>query len=109
MIYAGDGRMTKNVPTSKKERASFVLEDHEIVELARMAATIEAHYAKPMDMEWAKDGETGRLYIVQARPETVQSRADQGAIRSYSVRESAGKFCSRACRSATPPSRAASA
>ncbi len=85
MVYAGEGRMTKNVPTSKKERASFVLEDHEIVELARMAATIEAHYAKPMDMEWAKDGETGRLYIVQARPETVQSRADQGAIRSYSV------------------------
>ncbi len=85
MIYAGDGRMTKNVPTSKKERASFVLEDAEIVELARMAATIEAHYGKPMDMEWAKDGETGRLYIVQARPETVQSRADQGAIRSYNV------------------------
>jgi pyruvate,water dikinase len=85
MIYAGDGRMTKNVPTSKKERASFVLEDAEIVELARMAATIEAHYGKPMDMEWAKDGETGRLYIVQARPETVQSRADQGAIRSYKV------------------------
>jgi pyruvate, water dikinase len=83
MIYAADGRMTKNVPTSKKERASFVLEDAEIVELARMAATIEAHYGKPMDMEWAKDGETGRLYIVQARPETVQSRADQGAIRSY--------------------------
>jgi pyruvate,water dikinase len=87
MIYAGDGRMTKNVPTSKKERASFVLEDAEIVELARMAATIEAHYGKPMDMEWAKDGETGRLYIVQARPETVQSRADQGAIRSYKVSE----------------------
>ena len=85
MIYAGDGRMTKNVPTSKKERTSFVLEDAEIVELARMAATIEAHYGKPMDMEWAKDGETGRLYIVQARPETVQSRADQGAIRSYKV------------------------
>jgi pyruvate, water dikinase len=85
MIYAGDGRMTKNVPSSKKERASFVLEDPEIVELARMAATIEAHYGKPMDMEWAKDGETGRLYIVQARPETVQSRADQGAIRSYRV------------------------
>jgi pyruvate,water dikinase len=87
MIYAGDGRMTKNVPTSKKESASFVLEDHEIVELARMAATIEAHYGKPMDMEWAKDGETGRLYIVQARPETVQSRAAQGAIQSYKVSE----------------------
>ncbi len=86
MVYASDGRMTKNVPTSKAERTSFVLDDGEIVALARMAATIEKHYRKPMDMEWAKDGETGRLYIVQARPETVQSRADAGAVRSYSVR-----------------------
>lgn len=91
MVYAGDGRMTKNVPTSKKERASFVLNDEEIVELGRMAATIEAHYDKPMDMEWAKDGETGKLYIVQARPETVQSRAEQGALKSYTVRN-AGKL-----------------
>jgi len=87
MVYAGDGLMTKNVPTSKKERASFVLNDEEIVELGRMAATIEAHYKKPMDMEWAKDGETGKLYIVQARPETVQSRAEQGALKSYTVKK----------------------
>src|SRR6056297_1427589 len=87
MVYAGDGLMTKNVPTSKKERASFVLNDEEIVELGRMAATIEAHYEKPMDMEWAKDGETGKLYIVQARPETVQSRAGQGALKSYTVKK----------------------
>ena len=56
-----------------------------------MAATIEKHYGQPMDMEWARDGDTGELFIVQARPETVQSRIDAGAIKSYSVRK-AGKL-----------------
>ncbi|MGB0498111.1 MAG: phosphoenolpyruvate synthase [Rubricella sp.] len=88
MIYAGrEGGETKNVPTSRAERAAFVLSDAEIVELARMAATIEEHYGQPMDMEWARDGEGGALYIVQARPETVQSRANTGAIRSYTVKD----------------------
>ena len=91
MIYAGvEGGQTKNVPTSKAERAALVLSDAEILDLARQACTIEAHYGQPMDMEWARDGETGKLYIVQARPETVQSRADVGAMKSYSVK-SAGK------------------
>ena len=91
MIYAGSASgETKNVPTSKAERAAFVLSDAEILELARMAATIEDHYGQPMDMEWARDGDTGELFIVQARPETVQSRADAGAIKSYSVQK-AGK------------------
>ncbi|SFP76366.1 phosphoenolpyruvate synthase [Tranquillimonas alkanivorans] len=95
MIYAGaEGGETKNVPTSKAERGSFVLEDDEIVELARMAATIEDHYGQAMDMEWARDGETGELFIVQARPETVQSRADAGALKSYSVGK-AGKEITR--------------
>ncbi|WP_306117878.1 MULTISPECIES: phosphoenolpyruvate synthase [unclassified Roseitalea] len=86
MIYGrGDGPVTRNVPTSKAERAAFVLSDDEIIELARMAVTIEDHYGQPMDMEWAKDGETGKLYIVQARPETVQSRANQGTIKSYTI------------------------
>lgn len=86
MIYAADsGRPTRNVPTSKAERAAFVLDDDEILALARMAVTIEAHYGCPMDMEWAKDGITGELFIVQARPETVQSHATKGAILSYSV------------------------
>lgn len=91
MIYAkGDGvkdstAMTRNVPTSKAERAAFVLNDEEIMELARQATTIEKHYGRPMDIEWAKDGETGRLYIVQARPETVQARANQGTIKSYTL------------------------
>ena len=91
MIYASQqGGETKNVKTSKAERAAFVLSDAEILDLARMAVTIERHYGQPMDMEWARDGDTGELFIVQARPETVQSRADAGAIKSYTVK-AAGK------------------
>jgi len=93
MIYAGpEGSMTKNVPTSKVERARFVLEDFEILDLARQATTIEAHYGQAMDMEWAKDGETGKLYIVQARPETVQSRAASGGFKSYTVTSAGEKL-----------------
>ena len=77
MIYAADGEHpTRNVPTSKREREAFVLSDEEILRLARWAALIERHYGCPMDMEWAKDGETGEMFIVQARPETVQSRRE---------------------------------
>ncbi len=91
MIYArGEGRTTRNVKTSKAERARFVLSDDEILQLARMAATIERHYGCAMDMEWARDGEDGPLYIVQARPETVQSRASAALLKSYTVKE-AGK------------------
>lgn len=91
MIYAKEqGGETKNVPTSRAEREAFVLSDAEILELARMAVTIEDHYGQPMDMEWARDGITQELFIVQARPETVQSRADAGAIKSYTITE-AGK------------------
>jgi pyruvate, water dikinase len=86
MIYASrHGGETRNVPTSKAERAAFVLSDAEILDLARMAVTIESHYGQPMDMEWARDGETGEMFIVQARPETVQSRADVGSIKSYTL------------------------
>jgi pyruvate,water dikinase len=91
MIYATRGdHPTRNVPTSKEERLRHVLPDNEIVRLARDACTIERHYGRPMDIEWAKDGETGQLYIVQARPETVQSRAAARSFRSYSIR-SAGR------------------
>ncbi len=89
MIHDRD-RTPRNVPTSKEERRHFVLSDAEILELARQAKTIEDHYGQPMDMEWARDGTTGKLYIVQARPETVQSRADVGLLKSYSV-ENPGK------------------
>ncbi len=85
MIYAAGEKPTRNVPTSKAERASFVLDDPEILTLARWAASIEAHYGCPMDMEWAKDGETGEMFIVQARPETVQSRREAASFRSYTI------------------------
>ena len=96
MIYAarGDDHPTRNVPTSKEERSRHVLGDDEIVRLARDACTIEQHYGQPMDIEWAKDGETGELYIVQARPETVQSRAVERSFRSYSIRTAGRKLLS---------------
>jgi len=85
MIYAVGDKPTRNVPTSKAERAAWVLSDPEIVELARWAATIEQHYGCPMDMEWARDGKTGDMYIVQARPETVQAQRDVGVFKSYTI------------------------
>ncbi len=79
------GAPTRSVPTDEAERLAWVLSDEEVLELARWAVAIEAHYGEPMDMEWAKDGETGALYIVQARPETVQSRRDGAHMRSYRI------------------------
>ncbi|MEX2318894.1 MAG: PEP/pyruvate-binding domain-containing protein, partial [Bauldia sp.] len=87
MIYAaGEDKTTKTVATSKAERAAFVISDAEILELARWAVTIEKHYGCPMDMEWAKDGDTGEMFIVQARPETVQSRVAAGTFKSYEIK-----------------------
>ncbi len=83
---------TRTVPTAKAEREAFVLKDPEILELARYACIIEDHYGQPMDMEWARDGETGDLYIVQARPETVQSRSDVGALKTYSLKSAGDKI-----------------
>jgi pyruvate,water dikinase len=76
MIYAeaGAGGRVATVPVPAAQRRSFSLTDEDVEALARHAVTIEKHYGCPMDIEWAKDGETGRIYIVQARPETVQSR-----------------------------------
>lgn len=85
MIYGDQDMPTRNVPTSKVERASFVLRDDEILQLARWACTIEEHYGRPMDIEWAKDGVKGALFIVQARPETVHSRRDAAVFKSYKV------------------------
>jgi len=85
MIYATGEHPTRNVPTSKAERAALVLSEAEILTLARWAVTIETHYGCPMDMEWARDGQTGEMFIVQARPETVQSRRMEGTLRSHTV------------------------
>ncbi|MDJ1007590.1 MAG: phosphoenolpyruvate synthase [Paracoccaceae bacterium] len=88
MIYStAHGETIKNVPTSKAERSQFVLNDDEVIALARMAKTIEEHYGLPMDMEWARDGGTMELFIVQARPETVQSRMDAGNLKAYTIGE----------------------
>ena len=88
MIYAAaeEGSPTRNVPTSQAEREACVLTDAEILELARSAVLIERHYGRPMDMEWAKDGDCGEVFLVQARPETVQSRRTSTALRTYAVR-----------------------
>jgi pyruvate,water dikinase len=88
MIYAspGSGERVATVAVPEADRARFSLGDDDVVALARHALAIEQHYGRPMDIEWAKDGETGELFILQARPETVQSRAG-GTIRRYTLRE----------------------
>ena len=74
---------TRNIPTPKSDRARFCLTDEDVLELAGYACTIEAHYGRPMDIEWAKDGLDGKLYIVQARPETVASQHSATALETY--------------------------
>lgn len=74
---------TRNIPTPKADRARFCLDDADVLELAGYACAIEAHYGRPMDMEWAKDGLDGKLYIVQARPETVASQHSATALATY--------------------------
>lgn len=85
MIYADGDVSTLNVPTSLHDRRSFVLSDQEVLTLARWAVIIENHYGCPMDMEWARDGRDGSLAIVQARPETVQSRTDISIFKTYTM------------------------
>ena len=74
---------TRNIPTPKADRARFCLTDADVLELAGYACAIEQHYGRPMDMEWAKDGIDGKLYIVQARPETVASQHSVTALETY--------------------------
>ncbi|WP_337789391.1 phosphoenolpyruvate synthase [Mycolicibacterium fluoranthenivorans] len=74
---------TRNIPTPRADRTRFCLTDADVLELAGYACTIEAHYGRPMDMEWAKDGIDGKLYIVQARPETVASQHSVTALEAY--------------------------
>ena len=85
MVYADtndfEKGLVKTVNTSEDERRQFVLTNDELTELAKYIVLIEKHYKMPMDVEWAKDGEDGKLYIVQARPETVQSRANKQIIK----------------------------
>ena len=78
MIYSDDptpGKTVATVDVDEAESQTFCISDEDIIELSRMAVTIEKHYGRPMDIEWGKDGNDGKLYILQARPETVQSRS----------------------------------
>lgn len=86
MVYRKTGAaMTRTMPTTTSERERFVLTDEEILQLAAWGCAIESHFGRPMDIEWAKDGRSGQVFIVQARPETVQSRNQTGEFRSYRV------------------------
>ncbi len=85
MIYGETGTIQQEV--SKEDASRFVISDDELLTLARWAIIIENHYQKPMDIEWAKDGNTGDLYIVQARPETVHSQTDVASLETYVLDE----------------------
>nr|WP_314489513.1 phosphoenolpyruvate synthase [uncultured Pseudomonas sp.] len=90
MVYGDEakaGRSVKTVDVDRAERARFCLTDAEVAELAKQAMIIEQHYQRPMDIEWAKDGDDGQLYIVQARPETVKSRASANVMERYLLKE----------------------
>ena len=100
MIYTTDAKQpTKNVVVPDEDRRRLVLRDDEVVELGRMACTIEDHYSakagylKPMDIEWAKDGETGKLFIVQARPETVHALKNKAVLREFQLKEKGEVVC----------------
>ncbi len=93
MVYADGSKLTRNVPVPLSERQQFALRDTEILQLAQWACLIEDHYTQarqmdsPMDIEWAKDGLTEELFVVQARPETVQSQKSKNILRSYQLQE----------------------
>jgi len=84
MVYTDDpATPVKDIPTTREEQQQFVLSDDETLTLARWACIIEDHYEKPMDIEWAKDGAEGELFIVQARPETVHSQQKEKTMETY--------------------------
>ena len=94
LVYdVGGAKMVKNVPVSPGDRNRFAISDDDILTLARWACVIEEHYSKvkgkptPMDIEWAKDGRTGELFILQARPETVESRRERDVLETYQLKE----------------------
>ncbi len=91
LIYGLGNKVTVNLPVSPKDKKKFVLNDEEILALARWACIIEDHYKRSMDTEWAKDGLDNNLYIVQARPETVQSRKNVNVLEDY-ILERKGKI-----------------
>lgn len=85
MIYGDEANTLINMATPKQQQEKFVLTDEEITRIANWALTIELHYKKPMDIEWAKDGNTGEIFIVQARPETVHSQKNPLLVKEYKL------------------------
>jgi pyruvate,water dikinase len=86
MVYSSSvGSPTKNIQVAEKDRLKFALTDQQVIQLATWAVEIERHYGKPMDMEWAYDGRNRQLYIVQARPETIQARKDPLTYEEYTL------------------------
>ncbi len=81
------GRSTETIQTSEAERRQFSLNDDEVLELARYAVIIEQHYGRAMDIEWGRDGIDGKLYILQARPETVKSQAQVGVSQNFTLKQ----------------------
>ena len=94
LVYKNDGVGTEQKDVSLEEQREFVLNDDEVLTLASWACAIEEHYGRPMDIEWAKDGITGDLFIVQARPETVHSQRNLAVLSTY-VLEGKGKLLLR--------------
>ncbi|MEM5505683.1 phosphoenolpyruvate synthase [Shewanella frigidimarina] len=96
MVYsddAGHGKQVKIEDVSAEQRRIFSINDDEVMELAKQAMVIEKHYGRAMDIEWAKDGNDGKLYIVQARPETVRSREDVQLIERYHLKTKGDVIC----------------
>jgi len=90
MVYSKDSTVGRSVETQRVDRElrqQFSINDAEVEELAKQALIIEEHYKRPMDIEWAKDGDDGKLYIVQARPETVRSRTNKNVMERYLLKE----------------------
>ncbi len=93
LIYASEGvHPTKEVPVNETDRHQFVLNNEQILKLAKWGTIIEDHYKRPMDIEWAFDGITQELFIVQARPETVQARRDNNFLEEFILEEKGGKI-----------------
>lgn len=102
MVYASDSsKAVKNIRTGKQDRVRFCCTDEEVLTLAKWGVQIEEHYSAkrnkfvPMDMEWAKDGQTGKLFIVQARPETVHSQDDKTKFKTFKLQPNDAKVLAR--------------
>lgn len=96
MVYGSEasaGKSVETVDVPEADRSQFCISDEEVMSLARQALIIEKHYGRPMDIEWARDGDDGKLYIVQARPETVKSRESANMMERYLLKEKGEVLC----------------